>query len=722
METTSFSLIGSIWIFIGFSILLISFTIYSYFHTLPPISRNSKALLISLRSLAMIILLFILFEPAFIRTKAKILSPKLAVLIDNSISNGMKDRSQNRKEIVDNLLNGIDFKQFKQDVVFYKFANKTYKIDNFAADSINFSGQITDISQALERIRNSNKDDNIQAILIISDGAINSGRNPLYSPENFEKPIFTIGVGDTLAPKDVSVKSIISAEVGFVNTPLEIFVNIKSTGYSNPEKITFFEDDKQIDTKTINLTKEQTDYSQSFIYTPTTEGIHKLSFKIDNLPDEFSYENNYSSVYIKIIKNKKNIAIFSSAPTPDVSFINQYLSQDKEAKINLFIQKKGSEFYTQPTAKDLSDAQLFILVDFPNKQTPDNVLSLLFQELSKGKPLLFLAGADLDYKRLNKISSFLPFDVVSSSDREFNTYIQPINISDNPILRVDGVNNSEKLWENLPSIYKTETFINAKIESKVLANMKIENVKLSEPILIMRELQGNKSLALLASGIYKWKLAGYGGEISKGNTDQIDLFNVFMNNAMRWLSISSIEKQFSVKTSKKNYTTSEEIEFIANVFDNSFNPIDNAQIEVTIKGQNFVQNLQIPSLGNGNYSLKIPSLPKGDYSYFANAIVDGNQFAKDEGRFSVGSINFEYLDLTMNKNLLSALSENSGGKFYMPKNAKSVVQDIKNLSNFKDRMKLQKSEFQIWNKLWLLALSIILFAAEWSIRKRLSML
>lgn len=724
METTSFNLSGNIWLFIIFSGLLIAFSIYSYFHTNPHISISKKVILISLRSLGLILLLLILFKPALVKSTSKKLEPKIAVLIDNSISNGLTDAKYNRKEVLKSLFSNLDFNKFEDNINFYTFSGSTKKINNFTFDSLDFSGQLTDIQQALQSVRYDLKDNNYQALLLISDGAINSGTNPLYSPSNSLIPIFSVGIGDSLLPKDISLKSIIANEIAFIETPVDVFVELSANGYEkNTLILEFFENDVLLDKSEVIIAKEQKDYSHKFNYKPLKDGTHKLSVKVTPINQEFTLKNNNIETFIKVIKNKRIISIFASSPSSDLSLINQYLNVDKEVKVNEFIQKNGPEFYVQPTQNLISETQLFVLIGFPNKQTPDNIIALLLQELSKGKPLLFIAGNQIDYNKLSRLNQYLPFDIISSSNREFVTWIDPVEEAiDNPLLRIEGISDSRKLWESLSPIFKTETFVNPKIESKVLATSKIENVKFNEPLILIREVQGNRSVAVMGYNLYRWKLSGFAKELVKGNTDQLDLFNVFMTNSIRWLSVSNIDKQLIVKTNKKSYTTSESIEFKGNVWDNSMNPISTARITVKITKKNFEKVFDLPSLGTGVYFYKIPPLPKGDYRFKAEAFLNNKSLASDEGYFIVGAENFEYIDISMNKSLLTSLAENSNGKFYNPNNYDKILNDIQNLKNFKTTLKTIKSSLEFWNHWILLSISIILFSLEWFIRKRLSML
>jgi hypothetical protein len=289
-------------------------------------------------------------------------------------------------------------------------------------------------------------------------------------------------------------------------------------------------------------------------------------------------------------------------------------------------------------------------------------------------------------------------------------------------LKIEGSLQNIDLWNNLPPIFKTETFVNPKLNSKVLALSKIENVKFNEPKIITREMQNSRSVALLGYGLYRWKLMGYAREIARGNTDAVDLYTTFISNTIRWLSISDVEKQITVKTNKKFYSGAEEINFIGQIYDNSLNPIDNAQVYVHIRSNQFSRDITLSSKGNGVYAYSLPPIPAGDYRFTADVYSNGNLLGKDENRFTVEATNFELSDLQMNKNLLMKISEQTGGKFYTANNVKNLFNDIYKLNNFKPQTKIYRAEYTLWDKIWLLIPAILLFSIEWYLRKRSSML
>lgn len=723
MEFTFFSIDGNIWILLGISILLVLFTIYSYYYTIPEISRRNKTILIILRAFSILLTLFLIFNPKLIYSSYKEIQPRLALLLDNSQSMKIKDRSYDREAIYSRILKNFDYEKFRDNIDIFSFDDDISQIQNFDLDSMKLDGKTTNIYKAINYVSKFADEKNYQAIAVVSDGAFNSGSNPIYLVDNFPKPIFTVGIGDTIPPKDILIKSIISSEVTFVNNKVDVSAQISITGYPNRSfPIMLYENDKLIETKEIKALDKTTNYNFTFTYQPQIEGIHKITVSIPRAEDEYSTENNSNSTFIKVIKNKRVISIFSSSPNSDISFINQYLTQDREIRVNQYIQKFQTSFYVTPSEKDIQETQLFVLIDFPSSNTPDNILNQIVRQLEQGKPMLFIWGNKLDRKKLQLLKDYLPIEISSFSNREFLAGVAiNDNVIDNPLMRIDGISDAPKQWQSLPPIFKTETFTTPKMNSRVLAFSTVDNVKMQEPMIAISDFGSRRSAVVLGYGLYRWKLLGTAKEISQGNLEQIDLFSVFIGNTIRWLSISNVEQQVIVKTMKKQFSSTEPVEFVGNVWDNSLNPIDNATVHIELKGNNYKKLIDMVAQGNGNYYAKVASLPKGDYSFNAKAILNNTVLGNSEGKFSVGAINFELLDLTMNKNLLKYLADYSNGMFF-ENNADGLESQILNLKNFVKTNKLVQNEFEFINRWWALILLVVTFSLEWFIRKKLSLI
>lgn len=724
MNSYFLSLSGNWWVLILLCSIAVAFAVFSYTNTIPPITKSKKILLTTLRSIALSILLFAIFEPIYTSINATVIQPKLAVLLDNSESLGADDASGNRKQQYQQIIESIDFTRFASDIIFYEFSDEAKQINNFTFDSLNLKGSSTDISKAIRAVNGIAEATNTRAILLLSDGAFNTGNNPIFDAENFAKPIYTIGIGDTIDPKDVAITSILTNEIAYIDNLVPVTVNFHSVGYNNKEvKVALLDNGQKISEQIFNLNSERTSYTAIFEYNPKIEGIRKLTATISKLEGEITERNNVHSEYVKVLKNSRAVAIFAGYPSADFAFIKRTLQDEKGVEIMEFVQKQGAEFYQTPTQQQLNKADVFIFCGFPINSTPQNVLSMLNTELNKDKPLFFIAGLATDYNKLKTFADFLPFQVVNSRQQEFA--VSPlINVEAlaNPLLRVKGTDEDINFWNKLPPIFRTETFVKVKPESEILSTMKVNNVELKEPLIMTRDFQGKKSIAVMGYGLYRWKMLGYASNAVNAKADIPDLFEILIDNAFRWLSVRERSKQVNIRTTKRHYSLGEKIEFIGEIYDASYVALDGANIKIELGSVENKRDIILNSIGNGRYYGIVEGLSKGDYNFTAVATLGSRNLGNDNGRFNIGELSIEYQNLRQNSALLRTISERTNGQYFEANELSKLVDVIKNNNNFTERPVTHQSEFHLWNWLGFLVLAIMLFAIEWLIRKRTGLL
>lgn len=86
LEKINLNLSYSAVLFVIGVIVILIYSFYVYKYTLPPVSQIKRILLASLRGIALILLLFIFFEPILSLTKKEISEPVNLIFIDNSKS------------------------------------------------------------------------------------------------------------------------------------------------------------------------------------------------------------------------------------------------------------------------------------------------------------------------------------------------------------------------------------------------------------------------------------------------------------------------------------------------------------------------------------------------------------------------------------------------------------------------------------------------------------
>mgnify|MGYP001603119912 CR=1 FL=1 len=720
MEVFEFDLTGSYLILIISIIAAVLVTIFTYRNTIPPISSSKKNTLIFLRSTALAILIFILFEPFINIIRGIDKKPSIAVFVDNSLSMSFETENYDKKEKLNSILQSYST---ENEIIPYMFDNDIVKTSTL--DSLELNGNSTNLSKNFDLLERITFDENIKAAIIISDGNFNEGDNPIYKAERSGLPVYTIGIGDTTGNQDLIVNSIITNKVAYVDNAIPVNVNLEVVQFEDLElKVELFEDGVLLETQTFNKIEGKDNYQVLFEYVPNQAGNKKLEARIEKADGEITYKNNFSFEYVKVLENKKLISVFGGSPSSDISFLSKYFNTKKGVELKKYIQKVGPKFYKVPSQKDISETELFVLIGFPNVYTPKNILESIAKELEKGKSLLFINSYDVDYNNLEYLKQYLPFNVISKGKKEFDAaiYADPSDLTD-PIIKYTGSENDIDLWNQLPPIYKTETFVKASSGSKVVFDLKMNNSVLEEPMLIRRDIGGKKVIAFMGYGLYKWKL-GYASDISKNKLDSPDMYNVFFDNVFKWLSVKENRKRFTISSLKKNYNSGEKVEFLAELYDDKFDAFDDASVELKILSENdeLLREIILNSIGNGRYIASVEGLNSGDIKFYGEAYFNDDLIAKDNGRFNIGETPKEFLKTGLNEKLLSDLSNRTNGKYSYEAKLSDVINDIRNNEKFKSKTVFENERIDIWQHPLLLIIAVILFSIEWFIRKRSGML
>lgn len=717
--------IGSYWILI---LLIIATTLFSYFiykKTNPELNNFFKFILITIRSLALALILLILFEPIITTLQNHTKKPKVAIVYDNTESMSIKTKRFNKleiyKEVLKNLnLSGIEKDEFLLDDVLHK-------ISDFEFDSLNFNGKNTNFNLPLKYINENLDYENYSSVVFLTDGVHNSGLNPLVKARELARPIFTIGIGDTNQYKDIKIVNLITNKIGYLDNLIPVIAKFEAFGFKNEEiKITLLENNKIINEKLIKLDPNKNYYEEFFDYIPKTEGKNKLTIKISELKDEEFSNNNSKDEYIDINKSKKKIMIISGSTNPDITFVKSEFNKIKNLEISEFIQKNKGEFYKTPNSNDFKESELIILIGYPNKFSPDAVTKNIKTELENGKSLIFIPSRDLNYEKAKILKDYLGINVISNS--EFESVVEPIVIeksASNSILKFNEDNNIS-LWNNLPPLFRTQLFFNTLPTASPIMKFKILGNVFEEPLLLTNEFNKTKSLVFLGYGVYKWKLGTYSDNANINETISNDLFSTLFANSLKWLSIEKNDKRFILNTSKYIYSLGENIEINAQLYDKLYNPLNSGKILVDIvskKNNKSILTLYLKNIGNGKYYSTINKLQLGEYDVNAQALLENDLiYEKDNTKFQIVANTNEVTNILLNNVLLKDLSSATSGKYYEWDNTKDLKDDIlKNDFHF-EKPYNSKNEILIWNYPYLLGLIVILFSVEWFLRKRLGLL
>ena len=703
---------GPLFLILGF-IILAAYAFYVYRFTIPDIPPLKKTVLIILRTLAILILLLVLFEPIVTFAKKIIIEPTNLIFVDNSRSIQIKDGTK-REETEKNFLNELKNNDILKSSEIYSFGSKIKPVSYDSLNQFNFSEGITNFSEIFSEAAKTGR--NISSITIVSDGDITDGANPLFTAKKLNIPIYTIGIGDSSRKKDVELKNVLYNEMIYAGTPTTVLATINNRGFGGKTvNVSLYEGSKPEDQKNIQLSADGTQ-NVSLNYNPQTAGEKKLSVNISILEGESTKANNKKIFYVNVLSNKIKVLIISGSPSSDLTFIKDALAQDQNLVVNSITQLSQNKFLENNNRDRLIDsANVIFLLGFPTNDTPNELLRKVQTSIVQNdKPMFFLLSNNIDYQRLGQLQSELPFvaQISVGSFYEIQPDIQ-VEQENNPIIQ----NNSSNIiaaWNNLPPVYQPDGMLTPKPESEILSQVIINNVPVNRPLILTRKLGAKRSIAVLAFNIWRWKLLA--------SENSPDIFDNFILNSVKWLNTKDKQKFVTIRTAKKIYSPGENIDFTAQVYDQSYNPVSDAEVNVKIKSGNESFNVTMNSLGNGLYEGTLETNKTGDYSYNGTALQNGKKLGTDSGNFNVGEVDIEMVSPRMNYEFLKSLSTQTGGKYFTPSNYSQLFPILKRITDNSSKEKIETSEVNLWSNEWLMGLAILLFGFEWFLRKRFGML
>lgn len=715
-------------------VIFIGFTYFIYRYTNPPISRGLRIFLFILRAVAFCVLIFMMTEPIASFTKTRTEEPIIALLVDKSASMNLKDNGQEvsrfdiAKDVVNGEVNLSESLSGEGIVAPYLFAKEMGHIQE-DWQMAQPDGGTTNIGDAFYSISEEMAQQNLSAVVLVSDGENNSGADPVRAAKNLGVPIYSVGIGDPTEPKDVAITKFITNEIAYVNNKIPVEVTIQTNGFSGGETtISLRENNKTLDSRNLNLTDTFQEHKILLHFTPKTEGLHKFTLTIPEQDGEKITQNNSRVFFVNVLKSKMKVLYIDGAPNWDYNFIRNTLERDPNVEITSMAMIKSGEFYEQTsdeesrrpaflpnTTREWNEYDLVMLGDISLRHLNANQEKMLADFVNEqGKAVLFLGGKNAlsrgEYQN-SPLKELLPVGIQGGSIQ------QPFQIEltssgkQNPLMMLDdNVGVNERLWHEFPPILSANKLAEAKPGAAVLAVHPIEET----PLIATLSIGRGKTMIIGMSSLWRWSF------LMEGIGKSSRYFERFMGNVVRWLVTREIDKQVKISTDKIVYRSGEEISFTAQVYNSNYEPIDDATVEVNITQKDNADfkpvNISLISTptGEGTYTSKFNALPPGDYQYYGSAEKGERIIGKDAGKFTVGEYSLEYENTELNEEMLKKISAITDGKYYTYENVDELPDDL----DVEERKITRTKEVAIWDNVWFFLIFIGLLGVEWTIRKR----
>lgn len=722
MSTDAFQIYlasGSLWVLLLAIGLGVAIAWWTYPSALGSVTKAMTYALRAARAVGLSLLIVALFEPVAQFLRSDVMQPAVIVAIDESASMRIVDQSGGSRKAQRDSVVSVLASRAPSTWKFVAFGTDVRELQEDELQKIADSASRTSIANVLQWIGYQPKQTEPAAVIIVSDGNDNGEQSPLSAVRAYPCGLYSIGIGDTVSPEDVLLEQVQVPPMAINGEQSTVQVRVASKGTKSSQvTVDLYEESTRVSTTSIDIASNQST-SISLPWLPRTSGDRKLTVKVRSAAQEYTVANNDATEYVRVRDRKRRVCLIAGAPSPDVAYLRSVLSSDPNNDVQVFVQRLGSEFYDRlPTVKDVSEADLCVLVGFPTRETPSAVVDAVAAGAKAGTSVLYVPSAAVDYRKVSSLYDVLPFTVTATSQAEYRATpdVREESTAD-PLLRLTGGVGDAELWNALPPLYRTETFVRPRPGAQVLATVRVNNAPLSEPLIIKWQEGKQRSLALLGYGLHRWELLREGPIETRGE-QPLEIAKLFVGNASQWLAVTDDDQNVRIRPSRTVYAVGDQIAFNGSVLDESQQPLNDAEVTVSIQGVSLNRTAVLQSIGNGTYRTTVGALPPGDYGFLGRAVSNGRPLGEVRGRFTVLNVSVEAMAITQNRELLRSLAQETGGVAGTVTQADSVIAAVLRDPRLRDRTVHQDRSVTLWHTPWPLVGALLAFSLEWFLRKR----
>ena len=719
MPSVEITLDGSTIVVLVAACVAVAAAILFYRYTLPAVTPLTRFLLSALRASALGLIVFLIFAPALRLISSGEQQPLLGLLVDGTESMKLRDGGIPRFRIIDSLLRDPAAGSLISGSRVQTFAVGAGLQPVHTLDSISYTAPVTDLAAAIEDLAQRNRRTPFNAILILSDGAYNRGDHPVHAAEKLGVPIFTVGIGDTTEARDVLVARVAANSIVFEGIESPVDVTVRSSGADDERvEVRLLADGRTLASSALVLARGTREYTTRLAYVPEGTGVRKYTVSVSGLRDELTAENNRRTFFTRVLKSKLRVVILAGEPSPDLTAVRFTLAGVDRFTVAAYAQRPAGGWHGQiPPAAVLDSADCVVLVGFPTGSTQQGFLQLLAQSIdSRHTPVLFIGGRDVNHAHVRSLGELVPFTAAMPSPTEQLIAVEPVpSERTNQLLMLSRPEGADA-WKRLPPAFATLTVFTPRPGATTLAESQTQGGLSGGPLILTRSVGGQKTMAVLAHGIWRWRL------MAQGRPETATLLSDFLTASVEWLTTRDDTRPFRVSPARAVFAQGEPVEFAAELYDANNRPVQDAGVDVTVRAGDMRAGVAMQAIGNGRYEGRIDGLPEGDYVFEARATDGQAELGTDAGRFAVGGINVEFQDTRMNRAVLQEMATATGGAFFTVESFDSAVAAVRALPTFVPSPVQDDRRFDLWTLPALLGAIIALLSIEWYLRKRSGML
>src|SRR6202521_5661286 len=299
------------------------------------------------------LVLLLLWQPAILVAELRPQQNIIAVLVDDSRSMSIADGGATREAQAIKALEGgvLDQLQKKFQIRIYLLHSQLSRVPKLDDLKTSPPASATRIGDGLKQLAGEAADLPIGAVVLLSDGADNSGGIDLDTISTFRSrriPVHTVGFGAEQVAHDVEINDAVVAPRALADSRLAAKVTLHQRGYAGQKAMLTVRDGaKVLAGRQITLASDGATQNETLLFNPGDAGSKTLQFTIDPLAGEENRANNSLTRIVNVESSKRRILYVEGEPRWEYKFIRRGEQDDRIVSVVSMLRTSENKIYRQ---------------------------------------------------------------------------------------------------------------------------------------------------------------------------------------------------------------------------------------------------------------------------------------------------------------------------------------------------------------------------------------
>jgi hypothetical protein len=736
-------------VLIGVAVTAVAFLTYGRVRARS--TRRDRWVLTTLRIAALAVLVGCLFRPMLLLSEAVPQRNFVGVLIDDSHSMQIADRSGKeradfvRSQIADSHSALLAALRSRFQVRLFRFGTTTQRLDS--AGGLAYDERETRLGSAIESARRELESVPLSGLVVLTDGADNA-RTPMADEllrlRARQVPVFTVGLGAPEFDRDIEITRVETPHAVLQHSTLVAAVLVRQHGFAGKRVPLVIEDAGQIVSRTELTLPADGDVAPLTVHALMDHaGPRTLTFRIPAQTGEQVTQNNAGTALVDVQSARQKILYVEGEPRYEVRFVRGGVEADSSLQLVVLQRTADNKFLRLnvdgpnelaagfPTTRaELFRYKAVILGSIEASFFSRDQMQMLADFVNvRGGGLLFLGGrrafAEGGYTG-TPLADVMPVVIAGPAVPGSLGFLADLQVKLTPTGMTDAItqlggadSTSAKRWSTLPIVTSVNRIRGVKPGAVTLvqglvpaggraaaAGEKLTDY--AQPVLAFQHYGRGVAYALPVQDTWQWQM-------DPGMPAGDATFSTFWRQLLRQLT-TGIPGRVTVTVAADQVNPGTPVQLEAEVVDSAFVQANDARVVGHVtepSGATRDVPFEWTVNQDGVYRATFTPDEQGVLRIRVEATRGGANPASDSTFVRVADLNTEFVNAEMRADLLKRVATETGGKFYTPADVSTLPQDLA----MTKRGVTVVNQMDLWDMPINFLLLVALVSAEWVYRR-----